>query len=134
MDMHSHDELPPLLEAFCRGEIDNARFHHADHVEVAYEMLERHSFVDAAAHFARGLRAIAEKAGKAQLYNETVTVAFLSMIAEAREHAGSFEELTRRAPHLMTKEVIRTWYSPELIGSDAARRVFLMPDRIGTER
>jgi hypothetical protein len=129
-----HTEPPALLSAFCEGRIDNAQFHHAEHVEVAFEMLDRHTFVDAAAAFARGLRAIAEKAGKPHLYNETVTVAFLSMIAEAKQHATSFPDLARRAPELMSKEVIRTWYSPERLGTDAARRVFLMPDRIGGVR
>ena len=132
--MSGHTDLPPLLSAFCGGRIDNAQFHHAEHVEVAFEMLERHTFVDAAAAFARGLRAIAEKAGKPQLYNETVTVAFLSMIAEAKLRATSFPELVRQAPELMSKEVIRTWYSPERLGAEAARRVFLLPDRIGGPR
>jgi hypothetical protein len=127
-------ELPPLLRAFCSGAIDNAQFHHAQHVEVAFEMLERHSFVDAAAAFARGLRAIAAKAGKPELYNETVTVAFLSMIAEAKEGATSFPELARQAPELMSKAAIGAWYSPERLAADAARRVFLLPDRIGGAR
>jgi hypothetical protein len=130
--MSKRDEIPPLLRAFCEGRIDNAEFHHAQHVQVGFEMLKRHGFVEAATAFARGLRTIAGQAGRAQLYNETVTVAFLSMIAEAMQRCATFEELQRQAPELMRKDIIKTWYSPQRLSDPAARTVFLLPDRIGS--
>ena len=73
-----------LLAAFEAGRIDPASFPHRDHVRVSYELLERHPFPEALLHLARGLRCLAAKAGRPEVYHETITAAFLALIAERR--------------------------------------------------
>jgi hypothetical protein len=123
--------MRPLLSAFCEGRIDNAQFHHAQHVEVAFELLQALPFCEAVGRFGAGLRRIAAGSGRPELYNETITVGFLSLIAEARGEATSFEAFAAQAPQVMRRDALGAWYSPERLGSDLARRAFLMPDRLG---
>ena len=72
----------PDLQRFLRGEIDAAAFPHREHVRMAYEMLRRHDFAETLLHFSRALRVMAEKAGKPQAFHQTITIAFLALIAE----------------------------------------------------
>src|SRR6266403_6195693 len=78
----------PELERFVRGEIDAAAFPHREHVRMAFEMLRRHDFAETVWHFSRNLRAMAAKAGKPQAFNQTVTIAFLSLVAERFHESG----------------------------------------------
>ena len=73
-----------LLADFEAGRVDPARFPHRDHVRVSYELLERYPFPEALVHLARGLRGLAANAGRPEVYHETITAAFLSLIAERR--------------------------------------------------
>ena len=78
------EPIPTELAAFLHGEIDNTTFRHADHVHVAFEILRRHNFAESLAAFSCALRSIAARAGNPGAYHETITVAFLSLIAERR--------------------------------------------------
>ena len=80
-------ELPDL-ERFVRGEADPARFPHREHVRMAFEMLRRHDFAEAVLLYSRALRAMTVRAGKPEVFNQTVTIAFLALIGE-RMHAGA---------------------------------------------
>jgi hypothetical protein len=120
----------PLLEAFLQGEIDNRTFRHADHVRVGFELLEAHDFSTAAYTFSTALKAIAARAGNPGAYHETITLAFLALIAErsaARAFHG-FEAFARDNPDLMDKSLLERWYAPERLRSDMARRIFLLPE------
>ncbi len=70
------------LVRFERGELDPEKFPHRDYVRLGFEMLRRRSFTDAVTRFACGLRTMAIKAGQPHVYHETITVAFLALIAE----------------------------------------------------
>ncbi len=75
---------PDLLADFEAGRIDPASFPHRDHVRVSYELLARHPYPESLLHLARGLRGLAAKAGRPEVYHETITAAFLALIAERR--------------------------------------------------
>ena len=47
-------------------------------------MLGRYPFGEAVTRFSRGLRLLAAKAGRPEIYHETITVAFLALIGERR--------------------------------------------------
>ena len=120
----------PILEHFLRGEIEAAAFRHADHVQVGFELLRAHDFSTAAHRFATTLKAMAARAGKPQAYHETISLAFLALIAErsaARAFDG-FEDFADANPDLMDKTVLERWYAPERLRSDIARRVFVLPE------
>src|SRR5215472_4994930 len=79
----------PDLERFVHGEISPAHFPHHKHVRMAFEMLRRHDFAETAWLFSRALREMAARAGKPQAFNQTMTIAFLSLIAERMERGGA---------------------------------------------
>ena len=81
-------------------------------------------------HFSQALRVMAARAGKPEAFNQTVTIAFLSLIAERMEGAGAldFAALLRAHPELLDKRALSRWYRPQRLASEAARRAFLLPD------
>ena len=120
----------PELERFVRGEIDASAFPHREHVRIAFEMLRRHDFAETVWHFSRTLRAMATRAGKPQAFNQTTTIASLSLIAERMERSSAvdFAEFVRAHPEMLDKTTLSRWYRPERLASEAARRTFLLPD------
>jgi hypothetical protein len=119
----------PDLERFVRGEMAPAGFAHREHVRMAFEMLRRHDFAETALHFSRALRSMARRAGKPQAFHQTVTIAFLALIAERMESGcQDFSAFERSNPDLMAKGVLSRWYGPERLASERARRTFLLPE------
>jgi hypothetical protein len=119
------------LERFLRGETDAHTFPHREHVRMGFEMLRRYDFAESVLHFSRSLRAMAQRAGKPEAFHQTVTIAFLSLIAERLE-SGPCEDFATFAqdnPDLLDKSVLARWYRPERLGSASARRTFLLPER-----
>src|SRR6476660_4127925 len=102
------------LRTFLHGETDAKMFRHTDHVEMAFEILSHHpNFVTAAGAFSSSLRQIAARAGNANAYHETITLAFLSLIAErlTRNSYGDFEQFARANADLLDKGALARWYS-----------------------
>jgi hypothetical protein len=119
------------LERFARGEVDPGNFPHREHVRMAFEMLRRHDFAETVLHYSRALRAMSARAGNPQAFHQTVTIAFLSLIAERmQESAGAadFDALVRAHPELLDKAALTRWYRPERLASEAARHTFLLPE------
>lgn len=119
-----------LMRSFEGLDINPKDFGHEDHVGVAYEMLRSYDFLDASTRYSECINTIATRAGAAQKFNTTITLAFLSLIAErmrATSH-GSFEHFIAQNQDLLSKDVLSKWYSTERLESDLARTVFLMPD------
>lgn len=118
------------VSAFKAGDIDPTRFGHLDHVRVAYELLNRQDFFHAASDYATGIRRIAAKAGVPEKFNATITLAYLSLIAErmgAFVHADC-EDFMARNPDLLTMEALGKLYSQTRLHSDLAKSCFLLPD------
>ena len=131
--MMPNEPIPRKLAAFLHNEIDNTTFRHADHVHVAFEILGRHNFPESLAAFSRALRSIAARAGNPGAYHETITVAFLSLIAERRA-VGKYSNYAAFADanaDLLDKSVLKRWYAPERLQSDIARQTFVLPEPTG---
>lgn len=122
-------DLPALLADFEAGQIDPTQFPHREHVRVGYELLERHLFPEALLHLARGLRRLAAKAGKPGVYHETITAAFLALIAERRLQGryANWDDFAAHNPDLMEKGLIEKFYQPARLQSTIARRTFVLP-------
>src|SRR5438477_12886421 len=91
------------LMRFARGECDPANFPHREHVRMAFEMLRRHSFAETVLHYSRALRSMAARSGRPETYHETITVAFLSLVAERIDDrsAADFAQFAGENPDLM---------------------------------
>ena len=122
-----------FLASFEDCSLPNSAFHHRDHVRLAWLYLRRHPPLEALARFAGGLRRFAAANGHPGLYHETITWAFLLLIRERMERAGAgtWEEFAAANPDLLTwkPSILDRYYRPETLGSELARRVFVMPDR-----
>jgi hypothetical protein len=120
-----------LLGDFEAGRIDPSRFRHREHVRVSYELLERHSFPEALLHLVRGLRRLAAGAGRPELYHETITAAFLALIAERRLRGTyvDWDDFAAGNPELLRKDLLENFYEPAVLQSAVARQTFVLPRR-----
>jgi hypothetical protein len=88
----------------------------------------------ALAEFTTAIKRFADAKGATGLYHETITWAFLLLIAErqARNPAGTWEEFEAANADLLSwkPSILERYYSKELLASDLAKRAFLMPDRL----
>lgn len=119
-----------LIESFEACEIDASTFSHLDHVGVAYEMLDNYDFLMAAMKYSDCINTIATRAGAATKFNTTITLAFLSVIAERMASAQyeDFDAFIDANPDLLEGDLLARWYSQERLSSDLSRTTFLMPD------
>jgi len=123
-----HPECPELTR-FVRGETDAAAFPHREHVRMAFEMLRRHDFAESVWLYSRALRTMTARAGRPEAFNQTVTICFLSLVAERMEApASDFESFAGGHPDLFHKEALARWYPRERLAADITRRIFVLPD------
>ena len=121
-----------LTKAFEAHTLDPDVFGHLEHVQVAYEMLQRYDFLEVSERYSRAINSIATRAGAPEKFNLTITLAFLSLIAERvhdTEHSD-FEEFLALNEDLKSGSVLNRWYSREVLASDFARTHFALPDRV----
>ena len=123
-------ELCLDLQRFVHGELEATQFPHREHVRMGFEMLRRHDFAETVFHFSSTLRAMAVRAGKPQAFHQTVTIAFLSLIAERMDSGdyADFDSFARANADLLDKSALSRWYPSERLATDAARRTFLLPE------
>lgn len=135
-----YDELPgdELIRLFEAGELDGARFRHADHVRLAWEYHRRLPAAEVVGRLAGGLSAFAASVGRPERYHETITWAFALLVRERIERTAppdaetdTWPAFCAANPDLFDRErpILGRYYRSETLGSDLARRVFLMPDR-----
>ncbi len=126
-----------------------AAFTHRAHVQAGFAYLQRDGFAGALAAMAQAIRRFAAHHGKAALYHETITVAFLALI-----HARMAEDLLARQdgavaaeldpPHLDPQDLdwhgfaanhsdlfagnlLARYYDKATLATPLARRCFVLP-------
>src|SRR5450631_3734457 len=122
-----------LLEQFEEGTLPAEQFHHREHVRAAFLFLAKYPVLEALQAFSRALRRFAEVHGKPQLYQQTITWAYIFLIQERISRAGqpeNWSEFARNNPDLLIWKdgVLTRYYRPETLASDLARGVFVLPD------
>ena len=119
-----------LLRRFERHELPAAEFGHREHVQMAFEMLHKYGYTDTCARYSAALRAIAAAAGADDKFHVTITLAFLSVIAE-RIHADptctEFATFLARNEDLLARDLLARWYTHDELRSEFARSHFLLP-------
>jgi hypothetical protein len=122
-----------FLRSFEDCTLPNTAFHHRDHVRLGWLYLRQYPALEALARFTAGLKRFAAANGKPGLYHETITWAYLLLIHErmARSEAETWEDFAERNPDLLvwSPSVLDRYYEKETLGSELARRVFVLPDR-----
>ena len=96
--------------------------------------VQQYGMPAALAEFSAAIKRFADAKGATGLYHETITWAFLLLIADrqARRPAAGWQEFEGENSDLLTwkPSILTRYYSKELLASDLARRTFLMPDRL----
>lgn len=110
-------------------DLEPGEFGHREHLEAAWHILAEERFLDAAVRYARAIERFAAAAGAEGKFNLTVTIAFLSLVAErmAAGNEASFEAFIAANPDLLGN-ALAPLYSAQRLKAPLARRVFLLPD------
>jgi hypothetical protein len=132
--------VAPLLDErtfvarFRDGTLATDHFHHRDHVRMAWLYVREHGLEAAVTAFTADLRAFAIAKGVPRLYHATITVAYLTLIAERLTVApdGDWDAFAAANADLLRwkPSVIDDYYSADRLWSDQARAQFLLPDRV----
>lgn len=132
-DGHEFDRR--FLHALETGTVAEEDFRHRDHIRAAWLLLHEVPPAAALQRFSEALKRFAGAHGKSGLYHETITWAYLLLINERMERGGrqrSWQNFSSANADLLTwrPSILTEYYRPETLGSDLARRVFLLPDRL----
>jgi hypothetical protein len=126
--------MAELLDKFVDTTLPADQFHHRQHVQVAWLFVQKYGMPLAIGEFSAAIKRFADAKGATGLYHETITWAFLLLIADrqARQPRETWQEFeTANADLLSWKpSILDRYYSKELLASDLAKRNFLMPDRL----
>jgi hypothetical protein len=123
-----------FIEQFENCTLPGECFHHQDHVRLAWLYLCRHTLMDALVKFSEGLKRFALSKGKAGLYHETITLAYLFLIHERLKRCGAqqnWQEFADANADLLDwqNNVLKKLYREETLFSEFARKVFVFPDK-----
>jgi len=123
MDTADHSVLHEIL---ARGE----GFGHRQHIELAWRYLAARGPAGAADAVAAAIRELAAAHGQPAKYHETMTRSWARCVAVHAERwpAVTAPEFIDRNPELLDPGLLGHFYSPELLGSDAARAQWVAPD------
>ena len=118
-----------ILARFLAGELPAEELTHRAHVRLAVATLRRYDFAESVYRYSRALRAAAGKAGRPGKFNQTQTIAFLSLIAERLAAGGGedFEAFAARHPELFERALLTSYYPRERLSCALAHRTFLLP-------
>jgi len=107
-----------LLRAFEAGSIGAADFPHEAHVRVTWALTRRYEREEAFRRLVAGIRDIAGRAGRPDVYHETITRAWFELIAGA-------DDLDAH-PELFDKRLLERYYSRAALA--AGRACWVEPD------
>ena len=132
----SDDEF---LTAFESLALPEDAFRHADHVRLAWIYLRRVPLLDALRVYSEGLRRFTTAHGAPTKYHETVTWAFLILINERlheMETELTWPEFACRNPDLLRFKdgALFQFYDSDILESEVARNLFVLPKRTTTQR
>jgi hypothetical protein len=121
-----------LIAGFEDLSFPEARFHHAEHVQLAWALLAEQPLLGAMRRFRTLLKAYAAHLGASAIYNETITCFYLLLIRERMDGLGAEHDwATFHAanPDLFThpKAFLERWYPSGLAFSPEAKAAFLPP-------
>lgn len=120
------------IEQFEAGDIEAENFDHEAHVYMGWLYVQAFDLADAVARFDSALRRLTARLGVPGKYHATITWLFLVLINERARPHENWGEFQSRNEALFrdTKSTLQRYYSDTLLFSDAARRHFVLPDKL----
>lgn len=116
-----------FLTAFNSCELPLASFRHGDHLRLAWLYLHRKPFNEALELVREGIQRYAAHHSASHIFHETVTVAWVKLLATHRE--ASFAEFIKGNESRLNLGLLHQFWSPDALDSQAARRSWLPPDK-----
>jgi hypothetical protein len=106
------------MDAFEAGRIEGKDFPHDSHVRVAWGLSQRYGRAEGLRRMSAGIREMAVRAGRPEVYHETITRAWFELIAQVPDLDS--------APELLNKRLLGEFYSSRRLA--AGRHRWLEPD------
>ncbi len=124
-----------FIDQFDQGQIEP--FGHADHVQLAWSLLQVHPLPVAVQALSERIEIYARSKGQPTLFHATITWAYLFLIHERIEDSEGSEswiEFRVRHPDLFSwpNGALSRYYTRNLLRSQRARQTFVMPDCVGS--
>lgn len=137
MTFTAHQHLEEIAR-FEKQIIPEGGFDHRAHVRTAWCYLHAAEPFQASARFVSALRRLTKALGAADKYHATITGFFLWLISEriANNPGEDWEQFERNNPDLFEqpKALLAAHYSDRRLNSALARRQFLLPDGVASNR
>ena len=111
--------------------LPNAAFHHCDHLRLAWIYVSRFGYEAGSERMAASIRRYAAHHGATEKYHETITRAWMDLVQDAAaraHHLATFDAFISANADLADPHALAAYYSPERLGSAAARREWVAPD------
>lgn len=119
-----------FLAAFEAAAIPRPEWTHEAHVRMAWLYVTRFPTAQALGLVRTGIRKLNARIGSPDGYHETITVAFVRVIASRRERDEDYPTFRGRNPDLFdrTLTALLRHYTKDRLHSPEARRAFVEPD------
>ncbi|HTA59367.1 MAG TPA: hypothetical protein VK805_14490 [Candidatus Baltobacteraceae bacterium] len=120
-----------VLQAFEDCQLDPAKFHHDDHIRLAWLCVKRYGAQEAETKLLDGLRRFAQRAGVPQKFMHTTTIAWTRLVAAAyatSPTATNSSEWIESRPELLDRNLLARYYSLDRLETAEARSGWVEPD------
>ena len=130
--MMTDAEIEALVRSFEDGSLPRSEWTHASHLLVALWYMNCHSVEDATRLIRDGLRRYGSLNGRVSRYHETITLAWVAVVARFLARCDRAQPISVLAEMLLDaygdKDYLLRYYSREVLMSDAARLGWVHPD------
>jgi len=123
----SHLSDDEFLDAFHSCRLRTSEFRHADHLRLAWLHLAREPFDAALDRVRGGIQAFAKHYHLSGLYHETITTAWMHLLAAHDE--STFDEFLSVNESQLSSNLLHRFWTPEILASREARAHWVPPDR-----
>jgi hypothetical protein len=123
----SHLDDEEFLLAVRDCTLPATAFRHGDHLRLAWLLLHRYPFLEALSKVRHSIVSLAKTFGAKGLYHETITRAWVSLLATHEE--ATFSEFIELNEERLNLELLHRFWSPDVLHSEAARLNWIAPDR-----
>jgi hypothetical protein len=131
--MMTDAEIETLVRSFEDGTLPRSEWTHASHLLVALWYLSRHPRGEATRLIRDGLLRYNTLHGRLAFYHETITLAWVAVVARFLAGCDPDRPISVLAGMLIDgcgdKDYLLRYYSMEVLMSDAARLEWVHPDR-----
>ena len=119
-----------FLAALEAGTLPPVEFGHRGHLKAGFLYLKRHDFPGACVAMKATLKSFAAAQGKMNVYHETVTVAYLALVAERLVEERpeiDFDHFLERYPELLSQEFFERYYPRGVLDDPGSKATFMLP-------